>query len=124
MYFNCTGIDVDTPEGHMKMHAVVLICCVDLPAQAKLLNMKQYNGKNGCPACEDEGVPSPGAHMHRNWPFNVICNLRTHTSVKCNAREAVRVGKPVGRTSLPHYIIYLIYMTRISMYDVYIPSYY
>ena len=31
-----TGIDVDTPEGHMKAHAVLLICCVDLPAQAKL----------------------------------------------------------------------------------------
>ena len=83
----------------MKAHAVLLICCVDLPAQAKLLNMKQYNGKFCFPACEDEGVPRPGAHMQRNWPFNLSCNLRTHSSVKCNAREAVRVRKPVSHTS-------------------------
>ena len=96
---NYTGIDVDTPQGHMKAHALLLICCVDLPAQAKVLNMKQYNGKFGCPACEDEGVPRPGAHMQRNWPFNLSCTLRTHSSVKCNAQEAVRVRNPVSYTS-------------------------
>ena len=95
-YFDYTGIDVDTPQGHMKAHAVLLICCVDLPAQAKLLNMKQYNGKYGCHACEDEGIPRPGAHMQRNWPFNLSCNLRTHDSVKCNARQAVGVRQPVS----------------------------
>ncbi len=99
MYTIYTGIDVDTPQGPMKAHAVLLISCVDLPAQAKLLNMKQYNGKYGCHVCEDEGVPRPGAHMQRNWPFNSSCNLRTHSSVKCNAREAVQVRKPVSHNS-------------------------
>ena len=91
------GIDVDTPQGHMRAHAVLLISCVDLPAQAKLLNMKQYNGKFGCHACEDEGAPRPGTHLQRNWPFNLSCNLRTHSSVKCSAREAVRDRKPVSQ---------------------------
>ena len=81
LIFNYTGIDIDSPQGHMKAHAALLMCCVDLPAQAKLLNMKQYNGKFGCPACEDEGVSRLGARMHRNWPFTLSCNLRTHDSV-------------------------------------------
>ena len=37
----------------------VLLVSVDSPAQAKLLNMKQYNGAYGCHACED-GVPRSG----------------------------------------------------------------
>ena len=83
---------------HQKV-TVLLISCVDLPAQAKLLNMKQYNGKFGCHACEDEGAPRPGTHLQRNWPFNLSCNLRTHSSVKCSAREAVRDRKPVSHNS-------------------------
>ena len=35
------GIEVNTPDGIMTAHAVLV--CVDLPAQAKLLNMKQYS---------------------------------------------------------------------------------
>ena len=41
----------------MTAHAVLLLFCVDLPVQAKFLNMKQYNGACGCHACEDKGVP-------------------------------------------------------------------
>ena len=69
------GIEVNTPDGVMKAHAIILICSIDLPAQAKVLNMKQYNGKFACPMCEDEGVPRPRAPMIRNWPFNPSSTL-------------------------------------------------
>ena len=93
----------------MRALAVLLISCMDLPAQAKLLNMKQYNGRFGCHACEDEGIPRPGTHLQRNWPFNSSCNLISHSSVKCSAREAVRDRKPVSHN--PHLCVYLCYFS-------------
>ena len=69
--------------------------CVDLPAQAKLLNMKQYNGKFGCATCEDEGVPRPGAYMQRNWPCTTNRALRTHTSIKHCAGRTGKVASCV-----------------------------
>ena len=94
--FIIIGIDVNSPHGPTKAHGVLLLFCVDLPAQAKLLNMKQYNGKFGCAMCEDEGVARPGAHMQRNWPCTPNCTLRIHTAVKCCAQEAAGIGKAVS----------------------------
>ena len=96
------GIDVNTPDGVMKAHAIILICSVDLPAQAKLLNMKQYNGKFAYPMCEDEGVPRPRAPMIRNWPFNPSSTLRTHNSVMSNAKKAIDEGCAVSIVYCSH----------------------
>jgi len=41
-------MDVQTPAGKMKCHAMLLQCSVDLPARALVLNSKQFNGKYGC----------------------------------------------------------------------------
>lgn len=35
----------------------VVCCCVDSPARASVLNMKQYNGYYGCSWCLEEGTP-------------------------------------------------------------------
>ena len=49
------GVMVNTPFG-VKMIRAVLLCAVfDLVAKAPALNMKQFNGYNGCPTC----MPSP-----------------------------------------------------------------
>ena len=95
----------------MKAHAIILICSVDLPAQAKVLNMKQYNGKFACPICEDEGVPRPRAPMIRNWPFNYSSIIRTRNSVKSNAQKAIEEGCAVSIVSsdMSVYIIMLSY---------------
>lgn len=50
--------------------------------------MKQYNGKQGCSYCEDEGVPQASSHLHRNWPFVESSVPRTHTSY----RQAIRTS--------------------------------
>ncbi|KAL1484841.1 hypothetical protein MTO96_032346 [Rhipicephalus appendiculatus] len=34
----------------------VVLCCVDSPARAALLNMKQFNGYYGCSWCREEGT--------------------------------------------------------------------
>jgi len=82
------GIDVDTPDGRMKAHVMLLFSCVDLPAQALMLNMKQFNGKWGCNYCEDEGVPRRSCHLHRNWPYEESVVLRTHQSMMQNAHDS------------------------------------
>ena len=42
-----TGITVNTPSGKMVSKARLLMCAVDLPARASVLNMKQFNGSGG-----------------------------------------------------------------------------
>ena len=91
------GITVSTPDGTMTAHAALLVCCVDLPAQAKVLNMKQFNGANGCHICEDPGVPRVHAPMTRDWPYTSRNVVRTPQSFKQNAQQAIQDGRPVSR---------------------------
>lgn len=51
------GIFVKSPHGTVTSKARLLMCTADLPARAQILNMKQYNGKQGYAYCEDEGTP-------------------------------------------------------------------
>ena len=60
-----TGVSVQTPSGDMLARAVLLACSVDLPARAMLLNMKQWNGIQGCLYCNHEGVTLGTDHLHR-----------------------------------------------------------
>ena len=107
--FIIIGIEVSTPDGAMEAHAIILICSVDLSAQAKVLNMKQYNGKFACPMCEDEGVPRPRAPMIRNWPFNPSSTFQTHNLVMGNAKKAIDEGHAVCIVYCSHqmYIVYI-----------------
>lgn len=83
-------MEVNTPDGVMTSRVLLLLCSVDLPAQAPLRNAKQYNGAYGCAYCEDEGTPRPENRMIRNWPMKVpSCKLRTHTSILDNTKEAL-----------------------------------
>ena len=88
------GIPVNTPLGPRQLHCAMLLCCVDLPARALVLNMKQYNGKFGCSFCEDEGKTLPNYPLHRFWLYNPA-SARSHQSLLCNARNARRTGEAV-----------------------------
>ena len=61
------GISVKSPHGTVTSKARLLMCTADLPARAQILNMKQYNGKEVCAYCEDEGTPRPSSHLQWNW---------------------------------------------------------
>ncbi len=77
------------------------MCSVDLPAKAIVLNMKQFNGRYACIHCEDEGVPRPSSHLHRNWPYSSNSTPRTHASILANAQEALDKGEAVSQST--HY---------------------
>ena len=77
---------------------MLLFSCVDLPAQALMLNMKQFNERWGCNWCKDEGVPCATSHLHRNWPYKPSVVLRTHQSMLNNAHDS-RAGSSVSSGS-------------------------
>ena len=91
------GIQVSTPDGLKVCRATLLLISVDLPAQSKMLNMKQYNGSYACNHCEDEGVPRPSSHLHRNWPYSPTSIIRTHSSMIENAKDTLNNNKPVRK---------------------------
>ena len=90
--YHTLGTDVNTPEGQMKARAMLILCCVDLPAQALMLNMKSYNGKFACALCKDPGVPRASCHMHRNWPFTSNNVDRTSHTVRESYRQLLDSG--------------------------------
>ena len=72
------GMSVNSPQGIKMCHAILLLACVDLPAQAKMINMKSHNGKVACAHCEDEGVPRASCHLSggsriskRGWKYSL-----------------------------------------------------
>lgn len=72
---------MDTPNGTTRVHAMILMSAVDLPARAIVANMKQFNGKYGCIFCEDEGVTSGQCHLVRYWPMVATSTTRSHDSI-------------------------------------------
>ena len=86
-YFHILGQSVITTSGEYSAHAMLILSCVDLPAQALLLNMKQFNGAFACNVCEQEGEVRPTSHLHRNWPYQPHVALRTHESFLSAAKK-------------------------------------
>ena len=71
----------------MTCHVLLLLASVDLPAQAKMLNMKLFNGKFGCGHCEEEGTPRGSSHPHHNWPYKRDIVVRSQESIMQNVRD-------------------------------------
>ena len=57
--------------------------------------MKQYNGKQGCAYCEDEGTPRPSSHLQRNWLHSGDHIQRTHEKMRGDAKKAAEEGNAV-----------------------------
>ena len=86
---------MNTPDGLLEARATLLLCSMDLPARAHVMNMKKYNGMCSCLFCYHPGVTAPGNHLHRFWPARMTRN-RTHASLLQDARTALTNGKPVS----------------------------
>ena len=74
-----------TVEGKKVMHAAML-CSVDLPARAIVINMKQFNGLYGCCYCESSGTTPPENPLLRFW-LPGVHTARTHKSLLENAKK-------------------------------------
>lgn len=85
-------MEVHTPAGKLVSRCVLLICCADLPAKAKVANSVQYNGYNGCMTCDSYGTII-GRVVH--WPHDRSSKNRTHESIIACARQAVDTETPV-----------------------------
>ena len=104
----CTGVEVQTPDGIMKAHAVLLCLSVDLPARSLVMNMKQWNGVCGCLYCEDKGTVMDGNHLHRYWPQQSASVARTHASLLVNAETATRTKTVVWVQNICVHILWYI----------------
>ena len=69
-FYSWLDVQMTTAFGGRKVHAMLMVCSLDLPAKAALLNMKQFNGANSCSVCDAPGQTCPGSHLHRFWPFD------------------------------------------------------
>lgn len=85
------------------VHAVV--CCVDSPARAVILNRKQYNGYFGCSWCLDQGVTIDGT---MKYPFNGNNTPdRTHSGVLKAMGQAGHRKEPVQGIKGPSTLVKL-----------------
>ncbi|XP_072145539.1 uncharacterized protein [Dermacentor andersoni] len=71
----------------------VTCCCVDSPARASLLNMKQFNGFYGCSWCLEKGTAVE--RTLRYIPGESAAALRTHRGMVQDMQDAYEQGRPV-----------------------------
>lgn len=86
---------MNSPTEVMTSRARLIMCSVDLPARALLLNMRQYNGQHGCVYYEDDGTPRLSSHLHRNWPYTSDPVPHIHAKMLEDADKAVSDGEAV-----------------------------
>lgn len=89
------GVEIQTATGTVCARAMLLIASFDLPARALVMNMKQFNGKNACLYCEQEGTTEHGRSLHRWWPYEAY-QVRTHDSLMAAARQATLLKTAVS----------------------------
>lgn len=84
----------------------LLLGTCDLPAKSTFINIKSFNGKHGCPACEFTGktIHFPDGSRKFCYRYAEYFNKRTTENMNRHAREALRTGKAVlgvkGQTAL------------------------
>ena len=90
------GIDInDIPVGDIHIHAILFLSTADLPARAKLMNMKLYNGKFSCHICKQEGTGYGKNNLHRAWPLKDI-HLRSHEEQVSYASQGTQKNAKMG----------------------------
>lgn len=105
------GIEVSTPDGTKVIKAAIIGISCDLPARALVLNMRQFNGKNGCHLCEDDGKNPPESNLVRYWPYSGEPVPRTRASLIENSRLSISQNETVG---LVNYV-FLFYVHILSL---------
>lgn len=113
MFVFFIGIEVHTIDGKRKVKAHLMAASLDLPARALVSNMKQFNGKQACCICLDEGETSPGNTLHRFYPLKEDSIKRTKDSFKQDAIESATHEVTVGIEKLllfffPMMLVYIV----------------
>lgn len=90
------GIEVVSSGHVVTVKAAIVALTCDLPARASVLNMKQFNGRNGCNFCEDEGKTADNNPLFRWWPHKDSITLRTKESMIENSIKATTDNEVVS----------------------------
>ena len=88
---NTTGVSVRTSFGHTTIRMKPLFGVFDLIAKAPVINMKQFNGKHGCPSCLH-----PGTRLHTQVYPPGTYHKRSNASINRDAGEAENAGTAVN----------------------------
>lgn len=101
---NSLGVNVNTRSGSKTVRMKPLFGVFDLIAKAPVLNMTQFNGKNGCPTCLHPGSWT-GTQVY--LPGEAY-ELRSDRSINKAGRVAERQDRPVvgikGRSVLSGFV--------------------
>ena len=98
-----TGIHVPgSGDGDVTVRCMLFVATADLPAQAALLNTKQFNGECACHLCKLEGTAYGQHNIYGCCPFKQNHEKRTHEdqinfALKATQKEAV-VGVDICET--------------------------
>ena len=94
------GFEVSTvADGRKHIRAAMVVMSCDLPARALVLNMRQFNGQQGCHLCEDPGENAPATPMLRWWPYRGNAVQRTKISLLKNSLEVAQRNEIVSSTA-------------------------
>ncbi len=104
---SCKGLKINFGEDQRVFIFKPLFGSFDLIAKAPILNMHQFNGKNGCPYCTH---PGEWTHGSRYYLPHVNYTSRNDDSVKLAATKAEEKnsiidgikGKSILRLRVPH----------------------
>ncbi len=88
---NTVGVSVHTPSGPKTIRLKPLFGVFDLVAKAPVMNIKQFNGVNGCPTCLHPGVR---VNTQLYLP-DTAYPLRTDKSIRLAASQAESSGTAV-----------------------------
>ncbi|XP_078584067.1 uncharacterized protein LOC144866504 isoform X1 [Branchiostoma floridae x Branchiostoma japonicum] len=85
-----------SPTETATVRGLLMMAVMDLPAKAKALVMKQFNGMYGCNECGDSGKNPDGSNnsLHRIWPYTADMTMRSHRSIIENVRETLSRSNP------------------------------
>lgn len=89
---NLKGLKVTTSQGTLKFVLKPILGVFDMIAKAPIMNMNQFNGKNGCPSCLHPGVRI--GHT-QTYPPSTFYQARTVESIKKTAKQAERKGRVI-----------------------------
>jgi len=100
-FFNSGIVVKVSPTETATVRGLLMMAVMDLPAKAKALVMKQFNGMYGCNECGDSGKNPDGSNnsLHRIWPYTADMTMRSHRSIIENVRETLSRSNPGNAVS-------------------------
>lgn len=102
--FSTTGYQFKLPDNsEITVRGKFLCATCDLPAKAKFMCFKQYNGESGCSKCLDAGERMPLQKSSvQTYPYNRNMVSRTHDQTREFANQALELRRAGNKKAAVH----------------------